>query len=107
MKSKLYNYCTDITVSTADCVSGELRSEGVDPTKIVTIKNGSRCIIPIGEEQKAEELRRLGISAKARIIGSCARLERVKGQDLLLRIAPRLLSRFPDAHYYSFIYFGH
>ena len=97
LKSKLYNYCTDITVSTADCVSGELRSEGVDPTKIVTIKNGSRCIIPIGEEQKAEELRRLGISAKARIIGSCARLERVKGQDLLLRIAPRLLSRFPDA----------
>ena len=96
MKSKLYNYYTDITVSTADCVSGELLSEGVDPSKIVTIKNGSRCIIPINEDQRLKESKSLGISPKARIIGSCARLERVKGQDLLLRIAPRLLCRFPD-----------
>jgi glycosyltransferase involved in cell wall biosynthesis len=96
LKSKLYNYCTDLTVSTADCVSSELRSEGVDPSKIVTIKNGSRSIIPISEDERAEELKALNLPISARIIGSCARLERVKGQDLILRIAPRLLSRFPD-----------
>ena len=94
----VYNYCTDITISTADCVAKELVCEGVDISKIRTIKNGSPRLSPASDDEKRKIFRELGLPKEARIIGSCARLESIKGQDLLLRIAPRLLSLFPDVY---------
>lgn len=99
MQINVYNYCTRLTVSTADSATQNLIAEGISESRIVTIKNG------VPERKKLDTgmgialKRRLGIPDEARIVGSCARLEAVKGQDLILRAAPRILKLIPRVHF--------
>lgn len=97
-KRMLYDYCTDITVSTADCVAEDLKKEGVRSEKIVTIKNGVEGIARLDESAKGRVRASLGIPNGATVIGCCARLESVKGQDLILRAAASLIRKFPDLY---------
>lgn len=99
LQIKLYNFCTHLTVSTADCATKNLIYEGLDKQKIVTIKNGSPKKTRISNSDAISLRQSLGIPLDARIIGSCARLEHVKGQDLLLRAAPRILKLIPRVHF--------
>ncbi len=98
-KRLLYNYCTDKTVSTADYAKNNLRDEGYGKNRIITIKNGSFPKEKLCGSTKRELLSALGISEDCRIIGSCARLEAVKGQDLILRAAPHIIKAFPNVHF--------
>ena len=95
----LYDISCDLTLSTADFATKNLIAEGVRPDRILTIKNGSAKRPLPTEERKAEIRRSLGIPVGARIIGSVARLESVKGQDLLIRAAAEAVRLFPDVYF--------
>lgn len=95
----VYDYCTDITVSTADFATENLLREGVKSDKIVTIKNGVDSIPKLDIRAKTKLRHELGIPDGARVVGCCGRLEALKGQDLLLRAAARLLKSFPDLYF--------
>ena len=94
MKRKVYTYCTDLTISTADFATDNLIYEGVPKDKILTIKNGVESVTKISEAEKLSLLRSLGIPRDATVIGSAARLEAVKAQDLIIRAVARLTGRF-------------
>ncbi len=94
LSSMLYNRLTDLTVSTADFATENLISEGVPRERIVTIKNGSEKKVRLSPEERVRLRHRLSIPDGATVIGSCARLERVKGQDLILRAVKRLLPKY-------------
>ncbi len=97
LRRLLYNRLTDLTVSTADFATDALVREGVPREKIVTIRNGSEKKERLSEQERGELRRSLGIPDGAVVIGCCARLEPVKGHDLIIRAAARLTPRF-DIH---------
>ena len=99
LKIKVYNFCTSLTVSTADYATGNLVSEGIPKDRIITIKNGSPKKQKLDTDAAVKLKRALGIADDAKIIGSCARLEKVKGQDLILRAAPKILKNVPRVHF--------
>lgn len=98
-KRFLYEVSTDLTVSTADFATENLLRSGLRADKIVTIKNGSFDFSKQGAEHSSDIAERLGIPNDKRIIGSVARLERIKGQDVVLRSAREVLKFFPDVHF--------
>ena len=99
LKANLYNFCTDITVSTADYATENLIDEGISESRIITIKNGSPDLKRRAGQSCTSIQKKLSLPHNAKIIGSVARLEKVKGQDLILRAAPEILTHFPSAHF--------
>lgn len=95
----LYNFATDITISTADYATDNLIREGVPAQRIITIKNGSPDLSEDNTGTDIISRKSLGLGANTLLIGSVARLEKVKGQDVILRAAPKILSRFPNVHF--------
>ena len=98
-RAALYRYCTDLTVSTAGCVRDELIGEGVDEKRIKVIQNGSKRPQKPDTDTVLAIKDALSIPQSARVIGCIGRLEGVKGQDLLIRCAARLLRAFPDLYF--------
>ncbi len=98
LQRRLYDLCTDITVSTADFATKNLENEGIPRKKIVTIRNGVAPRRITSAEEKRNLKASLGIPANAKILGCCARLEWVKGQDLLLRAMTELLQSHQDLY---------
>ena len=98
-KRKTYNFFTNMTVSTADFATNNLISSGVYPSRIVTIKNGVNPTLKIDTDTRLRLLRLLNFPKSAKILGCCARLESVKGQDLILRAAPKILHLFPNVRF--------
>ena len=82
--TKIYNMVTDVTVSTAQYAKRNLIEEGVFPEKICVIENGSPMTPRTSLEDRVALKERLGIPMGAVVLGSVARLERVKGQDLMI-----------------------
>lgn len=99
VKKNLYNLCTDLTVSTADYATDNLIAEGIPKSRIVTIKNGSFDLKKSKKTESTSVIEKLGLSEDCKIIGSVARLEKIKGQDLILRAAPEILLHFPNTHF--------
>lgn len=95
----LYNFCTDVTVSTADFATENLIREGIRKNRIITVKNGSPDLFKEGSGKNVFSRKSLGLPENAILIGSVARLEAVKGQDVILRAAPKILARFPNVHF--------
>lgn len=98
-KSKLYNFCTDLTVSTADFATRNLICENIPKNRIITIKNGSPDLKKRDTCADKSFFKALGLPENTIIIGSVARLEKVKGQDLILRAAPEILMHFSNVHF--------
>ena len=98
-KRFLYDLSTDLTVSTADFATENLVRSGVKREKITTIKNGSRDLREATRGCTFSTYDALGIPRERKIIGCAARLEHVKGQDLILRSAREVLKFFPDTHF--------
>ena len=95
VRKRLYNLCTDMTVSTAQYAEGNLIKEGVPRGKILTVQNGVAPLEKITEEERKALLNELEIPRNAIILGSSARLEDVKGQDLMIKALTRLKDEFP------------
>ena len=96
--AKLYNRVTHLTVATAGAAAEELMGEGVPKDKIRVIYNGVPETPRLGERDRRLTLASLGLTERDTVLGCVARLERVKGQDLLLAATARLLPRIPSLH---------
>ncbi len=98
LKRKIYNFCTDLTVSTAEYATENLVYEGVPREKILTIKNGvaKRQILSASEKEALKA--RIKIPSGAVILGCCARLEAVKGHDLIISAVSRLAEAGTDVY---------
>ena len=86
----LYSRFTDKTVATAAYAAADLLRRGHDRSRIVLIRNGCEPKHRVTPEERAVLRRRLGIPDSAVVLGMNARLERVKGQDILLSALARL-----------------
>lgn len=98
-KRLLYELSTDLTVSTADFSTENLLRSGVKKEKIVTIKNGSRDQSEKVKDSTFSLHAALGIPKEKKIVGCVGRLEKIKGQDLILRAAREVLKFFADTHF--------
>ncbi len=92
----LYNKCTTLTVATAQAAARDLAIQGVPPHRILTLRNGTPPTRRTSEKEQASLRRALQLLPSDTVIGCCGRLTHVKGQDLLLRAAARLLPRYPS-----------
>ncbi len=92
---RLYNRVTTLTVATAAAAEEELMREGVPKEKIRLIYNGTKepCRLSAGEKRELRET--LGLREKDTVLGCVARLEKVKGQDLLLDALHILSKKHP------------
>ena len=98
-KRWLYEASTDLTVSTADFATENLVRSGLKREKIVTIKNGSKDLSGVKSKTDFSIYESLKIPYDRKIIGCVGRLEKIKGQDLLLRSAREILKFYPDTHF--------
>ena len=96
--AKLYNRVTSLTVATACAAAEELIAEGVPKERIRVIYNGVSETKRLSSAEKRAELKKLLLSEKDTVIGCCGRLERVKGQDILIEAMAELVPRFPSLH---------
>lgn len=94
----VYDYCTDLTVSTADYATENLVSEGVSRSRIVTIKNGVTAKLRTSPEEREKLRALLGIPKGAAVLGICSRLEWIKGIDLVISAMPEILKAHPDTY---------
>ena len=92
-KKAIYEKLTDITVSTAQCATENLLTEGISEDKIRTIRNGVRAQPPLDSDEKKQLKKQLGIKDDETILGICARLELIKGHDLTLRAVAGICSK--------------
>ncbi len=88
---KIYNSVTDLTVSTAMSAKKNLIDEGVSPEKIRVIYNGSPLTPRLSQKERYALKEKLGIKTGALVLGSVARLEVVKGQDIMIEALARLV----------------
>ncbi len=97
---KVYNSVTDLTISTAHFAKKNLIDEGIPPEKICVIHNGSPMTPRTTKEERLSLKRALGIPEDAVVLGSVARLEVVKGQDLMIEAIARLskMKGIPEVH---------
>lgn len=95
---KLYNRVTNLTVATASAAAEELIREGVNKESIRLIYNGTKEPPRLSASEKKQVLSSLGLTEENIILGCVARLEKVKGQDVLLKAAAQLTNVFPTMH---------
>ena len=94
--ANLYNKVTSMTVATAAAAAEELIAEGVQKDRVRVIYNGTKEPPRLSAAERAKMLTRLGLGEKDTVLGCVARLERVKGQDILLEAMARLVPQHPS-----------
>ncbi|MBE6635858.1 MAG: glycosyltransferase [Ruminococcaceae bacterium] len=99
MQRNIYNWSTDITVSTADFATQNLIKEGKSSRRIITIRNGVRINPNQDTGSGIDIFEQLKIPRNSRLVGSVARLERIKGQDLIIRAAAKIVKDFDDVYF--------
>lgn len=99
IKRLVYRLSTDLTVSTADFATNNLIKEGIPKSRIITIKNGSPDVSEKVKDSHFSAHEELKLPKGTKIIGSVARLEWVKGQDLILRAVPDIVRRVKNVHF--------
>ena len=89
-------------IATAEAAAEALSRNGINSTKIHIIENGSDPVLPLSEDEKSHLRRALRIPENAFVIGMAARMERGKGQEILLEAA-RLSAPAESSLYYLFV----
>ena len=85
---------TDALISDSQAAIDQMRGWMLRPPPGFCIPNG---VVPPAPTRAAEAMRaELGIPPGARVIAQIARIQRIKGQDLLLKAVARLRERHPD-----------
>jgi phosphatidylinositol alpha-1,6-mannosyltransferase len=84
-------------VAVSDYTTSLLVRFGADPSRVCKVLPPvlSAKVAPAGEAERTGT--RLGLKAEQRVILAAGRLERRKGQDVLIRCMPRILAGAPDA----------
>lgn len=94
----LYDRVTTLTVATAAAAEEELLREGVPKERIRLIYNGTKEPPRLSAGEKKKLRRSLGLKDTDILLGCVGRLERVKGQDLLLQAMHILLKKGWELH---------
>lgn len=92
------SFLTTCTVATAHAAAQNLRELGIPDKKIVMIRNGAQPLTPMSRKERKNRRAALGIEEDCFCLGMAARLVPVKGQDLLLSAAARLLREREKLH---------
>lgn len=87
----------DTVVSDSRARLDEIRRQFRWPPRGALVPNGIAA--PAARRTRADMAAELGLPADVPIVGQVARLQPFKGQHLLIRAAPRILERVPDAHF--------
>ncbi len=90
-------------IAVAEAAAENLRDVGISDDQIEVIINGVRPIEKYDPYARASARQKIGIPKEAFVCGICARLERCKGIDCLLRAAQRLIQTDED---YFFLIVG-
>ena len=73
-----------------------LKEKGLDPEKVMVIRNGRRLDDFVSDPERQQRLRReLGIGSEDPVVGVFGRLEEQKGHRYLIEALPTVLSRLP------------
>jgi glycosyltransferase involved in cell wall biosynthesis len=90
---------TDRIISVCDAMTHQAVAAGVAPrSKFVTIYSGMDVEPYLrGEFDRAATRRGLGLGAAEPVVGVVARISPLKGHEFILRAAPSILARHPDA----------
>lgn len=96
MPSFIYNASADFTVATSNALYENLLSYGVPRERLRLIKNGSAEQTRASDFRKKELLRELSIPKNAFLVGCVGRLEKIKGQGVLLEAASEILKEEGD-----------
>ena len=84
-------FFSDDIIAVAEAAKENLTDGGVDPRKVRVILNGVEAVRPCTPEEVAANRQRYGVAEDEFVIGILARLEAVKGHDILIRAADQLL----------------
>jgi glycosyltransferase involved in cell wall biosynthesis len=95
--SFVYNATTDFTVATSLPLYEHLLSYGVKKKKLCFIKNGVAQMPKASEERKIELKKALSIPERHKVITTIGRLEKIKGHEIFLYAAKKVLAEFPSA----------
>lgn len=88
---KINNALSDAFIAVAHAAKKNLIDMGIDEKKIHVIINGSCPLRRLGESEKAELRKSLGIKEKTKILVLCARLEAYKGHVWFFEAVKHLL----------------
>lgn len=86
-------------IAVSRAVAESLIAGGTDPRQVVTICNGIDCLPPPTEKEKKRLREQYGIDREHLWVGIAARLEPVKGVDIFLEMALRILQERQDVHF--------
>jgi glycosyltransferase involved in cell wall biosynthesis len=103
MPSFIYNASTDYTVATSRSLYENLLGYGVPSDRLSLIKNGSPEQKRANGARISELKKELSVPENAFCVGCVGRLEKIKGQAILLHAAREILAREKD---FFFIFVG-
>lgn len=87
------NYFTDRIIAVAEAAKKNLTDCGVSEKKISVILNGIKPVEPISEYEKSIVRKEYGISDDETVISLLARIEEVKGHEILIDAAKKVIDR--------------
>ncbi len=90
ISGRLNNLLSDCFIAVAYAARDNLVKMGVSPSKICVIINGAAPLKKADAAQCARLRRSLGIGEGTAVLGLCARLEKCKGHECLIRALRRL-----------------
>ncbi len=93
----LYDRLTDAILVSSEAVARDLLAAGLRPEKIVHVPPAVDPA-PLTEGDAAALRRAWGVPPGVPVLGVLGRLAAVKGHDVVVRAAARLLDRHPDLH---------
>ena len=90
------NWLSDCFIAVAYSAKENLIALGIDEEKIRVIINGAKTLREIGQEERIQIKKRLGIGEGSLVLIMCARLEKCKGHIVLLSAVKELVKEGID-----------
>ena len=87
------NFFTDKIIAVAEAAKKNLTDCGVDGNKVTVILNGIKPVEPITDSEKLNVKNAYGIGDNETVISLLARIEEVKGHDILIDAAAKVLAK--------------
>ncbi len=94
-KARLNDLLSTHFIATAEAAADVLMAEGADAEKITVIPNGCDPVAKLTDMEKDAILKEFDIPRDAFVVGMAARMEKGKGQEVLIEAAAHCLAETP------------